>query len=863
MRNLRCAERAPGPARVPHGDQVVARPEVPDGNEERAGEAGGENLLTGWRGFLPFLGASVLVHLTVFALLQHFAVGGGELGGLLTERFQRLPGEVVRPATEAGSVVTFVLVDTELSPATLARPVTPAGPRAPSSPPSSEPSAGRSASSAGRSSERVPVEIAQVKPSRRPVVLTREPEPPGISEPLASLPPETASEVEQIEHSRLEGPGDVPAGSVAELPAGEASAVATPLPAPDEVRVVDLSEAPLDPGPPGDSAETAPDIKLEAVVDTVRQAAPEPSPKFVPESAPDVAPEAVLENDADGAPDADPAAVTAVVAETASSIVSEAVPVVADGVASDRVSSDDATSAVPTQVALEGDNSPGHSPPGDAPVPALARVPPGALPAEPSGPLPSGSEPEVKHIEQSGQEGAGGMPAQDLPELAAQDMPAAAIQSPALEEALDLAPPGEPFESEPPVEIAEIAPDVELEVVPDTSLEQGPETTPDTALDLAPETAQEDAPEPVPVQDVTKPAAGDSPALATVDTTFDADPGPGSVAGNALESALDSSPKSAPDSAPEADLTPAPGNARAEAAAGARVQAVMSVLGPPVRNLPDERPLPALARVPPAALPVAGEGLAGIPLPGAGGSKPLETVLEAEVAPIQQPAAALETGARNSGEPTSDPALESDEHTAPQSLPPSRLPEQRGRLGSILDEGEYVEGAFVEGAFAEDASAADLAPAPGDRPAGQAGPEANPPAELEVSTTENPPGATQAQAGAGDGSDRSAASPESREAVEAAPITGPSYAPPRVKSKVAPTYPNRARRQGAEGSVVLQVDVDENGNPTGVEILRSSGRRDLDAAAEEAVRRWQFYPALEGERPVRGRVEITVTFQLK
>lgn len=122
---------------------------------------------------------------------------------------------------------------------------------------------------------------------------------------------------------------------------------------------------------------------------------------------------------------------------------------------------------------------------------------------------------------------------------------------------------------------------------------------------------------------------------------------------------------------------------------------------------------------------------------------------------------------------------------------------------------------------------------------------------------------SRAPANSSKGSERPEESQEPQEPAEAETVEVPAFVPPRVKVKVAPTYPSRARRQGAEGRVLLQVDVDENGLSIGARILESSGRKDLDAAALEAVRRWQFYPAQEGDRPVRGHVEVTVVFQLK
>ncbi len=66
----------------------------------------------------------------------------------------------------------------------------------------------------------------------------------------------------------------------------------------------------------------------------------------------------------------------------------------------------------------------------------------------------------------------------------------------------------------------------------------------------------------------------------------------------------------------------------------------------------------------------------------------------------------------------------------------------------------------------------------------------------------------------------------------------------RVKKRVMPVYPERARRMGWEGEVVIRLQVDPQGNviPSSVVIVRSSGYPDLDNAAKRAALRWSFDP---------------------
>jgi protein TonB len=78
----------------------------------------------------------------------------------------------------------------------------------------------------------------------------------------------------------------------------------------------------------------------------------------------------------------------------------------------------------------------------------------------------------------------------------------------------------------------------------------------------------------------------------------------------------------------------------------------------------------------------------------------------------------------------------------------------------------------------------------------------------------------------------------------------------------APEYPSSARRMGEMGRVILRVQVTANGSPSQVLIHSSSGVDSLDEAALEAVQRWKFVPAKQGETPVMAWVNVPIQFTL-
>lgn len=93
-------------------------------------------------------------------------------------------------------------------------------------------------------------------------------------------------------------------------------------------------------------------------------------------------------------------------------------------------------------------------------------------------------------------------------------------------------------------------------------------------------------------------------------------------------------------------------------------------------------------------------------------------------------------------------------------------------------------------------------------------------------------------------------------------VSGSIFAQAGYVHNPKPPYPERARKEGWEGTVLLRVLVDREGKSKWIEINRSSGFETLDAAAVETVKRWRFYPARYGERKIESWVRIPIIFRL-
>ena len=82
-----------------------------------------------------------------------------------------------------------------------------------------------------------------------------------------------------------------------------------------------------------------------------------------------------------------------------------------------------------------------------------------------------------------------------------------------------------------------------------------------------------------------------------------------------------------------------------------------------------------------------------------------------------------------------------------------------------------------------------------------------------------------------------------------------------VLRQVPPVYPDLARHARIEGPVLLRITVDEQGQPTLVEVLK--GHTVFHAAARQAALQWRFAPARMDGRPVPASFQLTLNFRLR
>lgn len=104
--------------------------------------------------------------------------------------------------------------------------------------------------------------------------------------------------------------------------------------------------------------------------------------------------------------------------------------------------------------------------------------------------------------------------------------------------------------------------------------------------------------------------------------------------------------------------------------------------------------------------------------------------------------------------------------------------------------------------------------------------------------------------------------PMPAEPAVVAPIIPPNFVAAYLDNP-APAYPASSKRMGETGLVMLRVLVNPQGRPASIEIDRSSGYSRLDRAALDAVRKWKFVPAKQGDQSVSAWVLVPLNFELK
>ncbi len=106
--------------------------------------------------------------------------------------------------------------------------------------------------------------------------------------------------------------------------------------------------------------------------------------------------------------------------------------------------------------------------------------------------------------------------------------------------------------------------------------------------------------------------------------------------------------------------------------------------------------------------------------------------------------------------------------------------------------------------------------------------------------------------------------PAGEKVAVAQPAAPPAatYVSARKISATAPVYPEAARRDGVEGTVVVEAEVDATGAVTGTRVVRGRSAA-LDTAAAEALSKWRFEPARRDGVAVASSVRIGIRFDLQ
>ncbi len=86
---------------------------------------------------------------------------------------------------------------------------------------------------------------------------------------------------------------------------------------------------------------------------------------------------------------------------------------------------------------------------------------------------------------------------------------------------------------------------------------------------------------------------------------------------------------------------------------------------------------------------------------------------------------------------------------------------------------------------------------------------------------------------------------------------------PTFSAKPTPvSYPRLAQKRGWQGSTLVEIWVNEEGNQIKQTVVNSSGHKLLDEAALNAVSEWQFQRRNEQGQRIAYRVQVPINFQL-
>ena len=129
-----------------------------------------------------------------------------------------------------------------------------------------------------------------------------------------------------------------------------------------------------------------------------------------------------------------------------------------------------------------------------------------------------------------------------------------------------------------------------------------------------------------------------------------------------------------------------------------------------------------------------------------------------------------------------------------------------------------------------------------------------------VKPTPPPPAQTRAKNDAMADSGKPASSMQQITEAPVLPLTA-AYVDPNYLHRPNPVYPTLSKRLREEGTVVLRVNLDTQGNVLDITIEKSSSFQRLDQAALEAVKQWRFVPAKRGQVAMPSSALVPIEFK--
>jgi protein TonB len=123
-----------------------------------------------------------------------------------------------------------------------------------------------------------------------------------------------------------------------------------------------------------------------------------------------------------------------------------------------------------------------------------------------------------------------------------------------------------------------------------------------------------------------------------------------------------------------------------------------------------------------------------------------------------------------------------------------------------------------------------------------------------------PPASTRVNSGASADSGKNGSLVQQSIAPPALPLT-PAHVDPNYLHRPNPVYPALSKRLREEGTVVLRVNLDAQGNVLDITVEKSSSFQRLDQAALEAVKHWRFIPAKRGQTALPSTALVPIEFK--